>query len=96
MKTVTVTGQWPHVVWFPNPLPAVGPHDDEDDAGEDDDIDLFLLPGILFGFSDNMDHDLDDDDDDAGVDNNDVGVDDDDYLVLPPDIVKVDQPVASL
>ena len=54
------------------------------------------LPGILFGFSDNMDHDLDDDDDDAGVDDDDVGVDDDDDLVLPPDIVKVDQPVASL
>ena len=67
------------------------PHDDEDDAGEDDDSDLFLLPDISFGFSDNMDHDLDDDDDD-----DDVGIDDDDYLVLPPDIVKVDQPVASL
>ena len=72
------------------------PHDDEDDAGEDDDSSLFLLPDVLFGFSDNMDHDLDDDDDDAGVDDDDVGVDDDDDLVLPPDIVKVDQPVASL
>ena len=63
----------------------------QDDAGEDDDSDLFLLPDILFGFSDNMDHDLDDDDDD-----DDAGVGDDDDLVLPPDIVKVDQPVASL
>ena len=70
----------------------------QDDAGEDDDSDLFLLPDILFGFSDNMDHDLDDDDDDddAVVDDDDAGVDDDDDLVLPPDIVKVDQPVASL